>query len=61
MRSREIIKRLEAEGWTLLRVKGSHHIYGRNGQVVVVPHPRSDYPPGTLRAIFRQAGLPWPP
>jgi len=24
--------------------------------MVIVPHPRKDMPPGTLRSIYRQAG-----
>lgn len=58
MNSRELIARLEAEGWELVRVKGSHHQYkhpARPGRVTV-PHPKKDLPKGTLASIFRQAG-----
>ncbi|MES2705891.1 MAG: type II toxin-antitoxin system HicA family toxin [Verrucomicrobiota bacterium] len=26
-----------------------------------MPHPKKDFPKGTLRSIFTQAGWPWPP
>jgi len=59
MHTRKIIKALEANGWTLLRVRGDHHIFGKEGNPhrVVVPHPRKDTPPGTLRDIERKAGI----
>ena len=31
---REFARLIERHGWTLLRVHGSHHIYGRVGSVV---------------------------
>jgi predicted RNA binding protein YcfA (HicA-like mRNA interferase family) len=61
MRSAEIIRRLEHEGWRLARSKGSHHHFVRAGRRVTVPHPARDLPIGTLRNIYRQAGWKWPP
>lgn len=59
MNSREIIRRLEAEGWRVLRVKGSHHMMGHpnNPLVIVVKHPEKDCPLGTLKKIERQSGV----
>ena len=54
--SKEIVKRLETEGWTLVSVKGSHHKYRKDGQTVIVPHPKKDLPLGTARSIARMAG-----
>jgi predicted RNA binding protein YcfA (HicA-like mRNA interferase family) len=61
MRSADVIKLLEADGWTLRRVKGSHHQFKHPTKpgLVTVPHPRADVPLPTLRSIYRQAGLPW--
>lgn len=58
MNSREVIRRLEAEGWILVRVKGSHHQFKHPTQPgrVTVKHPDSDIPAGTLRSIQKQAG-----
>lgn len=54
--SKAIVKRLEKEGFVLVAVSGSHHKYRRNGQTVIVPHPKKDLPVGTARAIAKQAG-----
>jgi predicted RNA binding protein YcfA (HicA-like mRNA interferase family) len=63
MNSREIIDRLNREGWILVNVRGSHHNYRHpaNEGRVTVPHPKKDLPKGTVRSIFRQAGWVWPP
>lgn len=56
--SRDIRKRLEQEGWTLDRIKGSHHVF-RNpatGAIIVLPHPRKDLGLGLVRAIYKAAG-----
>ena len=58
MDSREVIKRLKAEGWQQVAVKGSHRQFkhpDRPGRVTV-PHPKRDLPKGTLKSILRQAG-----
>jgi len=56
--SRDIIRRLEREGWRLVRVDGSHHHFAKDGRrnLVTVPHPRKDISIGTARNIYRQAG-----
>ncbi len=56
----ELITRLEAEGWFLIRQKGSHRQYhhpARTGTVTVAGKPSVDIPPGTLNSILKQAGL----
>jgi len=61
MHSREIIKRLEAEGWALNHVKGSHYQFTHpvKSWKVTVPHPKKDLPVGTVRSIYRQLGWSW--
>ena len=41
MKSSEVIKRLEADGWYLAQVKGSHHHFKHPTKLglVTVPHP----------------------
>jgi predicted RNA binding protein YcfA (HicA-like mRNA interferase family) len=53
--SRDIIRRLEREGWTLVRVTGSHHVFKSliSSETVVVPHPRKDLGKGLVRAIYK--------
>jgi predicted RNA binding protein YcfA (HicA-like mRNA interferase family) len=55
-----IIRRLREEGFDLISVRGSHHKFFHSGskRLVIVPHPRKDIPPGTIRAIYEQAGWP---
>ncbi|MGT2435352.1 type II toxin-antitoxin system HicA family toxin [Bradyrhizobium betae] len=59
--SREIIRRLEREGWKLVRVTGSHHVFksAASSETVVVPHPKKDLGKGLVRAIYKDAG--WKP
>jgi predicted RNA binding protein YcfA (HicA-like mRNA interferase family) len=54
--SREIVKRLKAEGFELVSVKGSHHKFRKGTITVVVPHPKKDLPFGTARSIAKQVG-----
>ena len=57
--SSEIISIIEADGWFLYKVEGSHHQFKhptKKGKVTV-KHPDKDVPGPTLRAIQRQAGL----
>ncbi len=59
MKSSELIKKLEAYGWILERIKGSHHQFKHPdiALVITVPHPRKDIKPGTLRQIMKDAKL----
>lgn len=56
--SRDIIRRLEKEGWRLVRTRGSHHQFKHPSKPgrVTVPHPKKYIPIGTVRAIYRDAG-----
>ena len=57
---REIIRRLEADGWSLAATKGSHRQYvhrTKKGRVTVPGKPSADLQPGTLKSILRQADL----
>ncbi len=61
MDSKDVIRRLQSEGWVLHHVKGSHQQFKhpvRAGKVTV-KHPQKDIPTGTLRSIYRQAGWEW--
>ena len=59
MESREIIRRLKAEGWFEVAQGGSHKQFKHATKPgrVTVPFPRKDVPIGTLRSIEKQAGL----
>ena len=59
MNSRDIIKHLEADGWRLKRVTGSHHHFTHPTKpgLVTVPHPVKDIKLGTLKSIERQSSV----
>ena len=53
-------KILEKHGWQLLRIQGSHHIYGKPGQVerISVPvHKNQPLKVGLLHHLLKVAGL----
>lgn len=57
---RDVVRALEQAGFEVVRTKGSHHFLRHrtdSSRQTVVPVHRRDLPPGTLRAILRQAGL----
>jgi predicted RNA binding protein YcfA (HicA-like mRNA interferase family) len=57
---KEFAKALERHGWSLLRVQGSHHIYGRAGSDVrlsVPIHGNQALKTGLLRHLMKMAGL----
>jgi len=59
MDSRTIIRLIEAEGWWLARIKGSHHHFRHDKRpgTTTVAHPEKDVSLGTVRAIERQSGV----
>jgi predicted RNA binding protein YcfA (HicA-like mRNA interferase family) len=55
-----VIAALESDGWTQVRVTGSHrqfHHPSKPGTVTVAGKPNVDLPPGTLNSVLKQAGL----
>jgi len=59
MDSREIIRRLEADGWYRVGQRGSHVQFKHPTKPgrVTVPHPGKDIPAKTLKSIERQSGV----
>lgn len=60
MKVRDVIKRLQTDGWVLVATKGSHRQYEhpiKPGKVTIPGHPNDDLAPKTLASILRQAGL----
>lgn len=57
---KEVIKALGAEGWSVKRIRGSHHIlrHPTIPDAIPVPvHGNRPLKPGTLGNILRTAGL----
>jgi predicted RNA binding protein YcfA (HicA-like mRNA interferase family) len=60
MKVREVIKLIEADGWYLVNIKGSHRQYKhpiKPGRVTIAGHLSHDLAPGTLDSVFKQAQL----
>jgi predicted RNA binding protein YcfA (HicA-like mRNA interferase family) len=59
MKSAVLIRLLEANGWVLDRVRGSHHIFRHpvKAGIMVVPHPKKDLGKGLVAKIRKEAGL----
>jgi predicted RNA binding protein YcfA (HicA-like mRNA interferase family) len=60
MKVRDVIELIEADGWYLVVIKGSHRQYKhpvKPGRVTIAGHPNDDLAPGTLNSILKQARL----
>ncbi|EMT5405506.1 TPA: type II toxin-antitoxin system HicA family toxin [Neisseria gonorrhoeae] len=59
MNSLDVIALLKQDGWYKVAQSGSHSQYKyptKKGRVTV-PHPKKDLPTGTVKNIYKQAGL----
>ena len=57
---RELARLVERRGWSLLRVNGSHHIYGKPGSIVrlsIPVHGNAPLKMGLLLHLLKAAGL----
>jgi predicted RNA binding protein YcfA (HicA-like mRNA interferase family) len=57
---KEFAKILERHGWTLLRIQGSHHIYGKAGndaRLSIPVHGNQALKTGLFKHLMKQAGL----
>ena len=57
---RDLARVVERRGWTLLRVSGSHHIYGKPGSIVrlsIPIHANTALKTGLLRHLLKMAEI----
>lgn len=57
---KEFARILERHGWELLRVQGSHHVYGKSGSEIRISipiHRNQNLKIGLLRHFMKVAGL----
>ncbi len=57
---KQLARLLERHGWALMRVHGSHHVYGKQGSVVRISVPIHGNRPlkiGLLKHLLKMAGL----
>lgn len=59
MNSRYLIGQIVADGWYLVRIRGSHHHFRHPNKpgVVTTPHPKKDLLKKTAISILKQALL----
>jgi predicted RNA binding protein YcfA (HicA-like mRNA interferase family) len=60
MKIRQVVRRIEADGWRLVRQRGSHRQFKhpvKPGRVTSAGNGGDDLKAGTLSSILRQAGL----
>lgn len=59
MKSADLIRLLELNGWKVVSVKGSHHKLRHPdfNDPIIVPHPKKDLKIGLVSKIRKQAGL----
>jgi len=61
MKVRDIMKRIEKDGWTMIPRTGTSHRQYKHavkpGRLTLAGHRNDDVDPGTLKSIPRQAGL----
>lgn len=61
MNGKQVLQKLKDGGWSLDRIKGSHHIMIRDGKICPVPvHGARDIPSGTLAKIAKISGIKLP-
>jgi len=57
---RELARLVERRGWQLLRINGSHHIYGKAGSIVrlsIPIHGNKALKTGLLRHLLKAAEI----
>ena len=59
MKSSDLIKLIEKDGWELMRVKGSHHQFRKDGvpYVITISHPEKDVSKHQVADAKRKSGL----
>jgi predicted RNA binding protein YcfA (HicA-like mRNA interferase family) len=60
MKIRDVLKRLQEDGWYMARQRGSPRVLKhpvKKGIVVVAGHPSKELAPGTRKSIWKHAEL----
>lgn len=57
MKDKDLMKKLLQDGWSLVRVNGSHHVLQKGSKIEVVPVHGKDVPKGLLEKIMKRTGL----
>lgn len=57
MKDKDLLKKLQQDGWELVRIHGSHHILRKDGKTETIPIHGKDVPKGLLNSILKRTGL----
>ena len=59
---KEMCRLLQQNGWILKRIRGSHHIFGKSGEIkiITVPvHGNATLKPGLANRISKDTNVIW--
>jgi len=58
MNGKEAIRKLQAGGWVVVRIRGSHYVVKKEGKSVPIPvHGNKDLGKGLIAEIERETGV----
>lgn len=57
MKDKDLLKLLKKNGWTVVRINGSHHVLQKDGKTTIVSLHGKDVPIGLLNSILKEVGL----
>lgn len=57
MKDKNLLKLLKKNGWTVVRINGSHHVLQKDEITTVIPLHGKDIPTGLLNRILKETGL----
>lgn len=57
MKDKNLLKLLKKNGWTVVRINGSHHVLQKDEKTTVIPLHGKDIPTGLLNRILKETGL----
>lgn len=57
MNGKELVKKLQADGWKIDRIRGSHYVMKKGKKTEIIPVHNKDIPPGLLKTIIKRTEL----
>lgn len=57
MKDKDLLKLLQQHGWTVTKIKGSHHKLKKDDETIILAVHGCDMKIGLLKKILKQAGL----
>lgn len=58
MTGKEMLKAYKKDGWTEIRIEGSHHVMQKGNEIEIIPvHGNKDLPTGLNNKLKKRIGL----